>query len=151
MSNYSSEQLGHQGCFQTAAQPEQLEVAMQWLIQRARILGLDEQLALRIQLVLEELFLNTLLHGYTETECSDNAAIALELKAEPDAAWLVYTDYAPTFDVYQKLFGLSPADPLREGGKGLYLIRELPSHLDFQALNPGNRLCLRFDHRVPAG
>jgi anti-sigma regulatory factor (Ser/Thr protein kinase) len=89
---------------------------------------------------LEELFLNTLLHGYTER--GNNTTIALELEVHPDAVCLVYTDYAPAFNV--DLPSLAPADPLREGGKGLYLIQELPARLDYQALNPGNRIRLYF-------
>jgi anti-sigma regulatory factor (Ser/Thr protein kinase) len=148
MSVSSSEQSGYQEVFQAAAQPGQLETAMQWLGARAEILALDKRLALRIQLVLEELFLNTLLHGYTE-HC-DNTTITLELKVQPDVAWLVYTDNAPTFDVYQELSSLAPADPTREGGKGLYLIRELPSRLDYQALDSGNRVSLCFSRHAPA-
>lgn len=95
-----------------------------------------------MQLVFEELFLNTLRYGYAQ---QGNHITELELKVEAGRAWLTYTDYAPPFDFRQKLHSLAPADPKREGGKGLYLIRDLSADFEYQALNPGNRLRLRFD------
>jgi serine/threonine-protein kinase RsbW len=145
MSSPPLEQLGYQELLQTTAQPEQLAFVMEWLTRRAGILGLDKPLTLRMQLVLEELFLNTLLHGYAE---GGNNIMELELKADSSHVWLVYADYAPTFDTFQKLSSLAPADPEHEGGKGLYLIRDLSSGMDYQALNPGNRLRLAF-RRTP--
>ncbi|MDR3352560.1 MAG: ATP-binding protein [Zoogloeaceae bacterium] len=128
------------------AEPEQLEAATLWLTRLARDLSLDDQMILRMQLVFEELFLNTLRHGYTE---KGNHIMELALEVEAGHAWLIYTDYAPPFDFSQKLEALGPVDPKREGGKGLYLIRDLPVAFEYQALQPGNRLRLRFDFARP--
>ncbi|MDR3323216.1 MAG: ATP-binding protein [Zoogloeaceae bacterium] len=147
MSESFPEQLGHQEILRATARPEQLEAVMDWLAHRAETLGLDGALTLRMQLVLEELFLNTLLHGYAGD--GDNI-MELELKkTDPRHVWLVYTDYAPAFNPCEKLFGLAPADPERLGGKGLYLIRDLSASVEYQALNPGNRIRLGFYLEAP--
>ncbi len=131
-------QLSQQEHFRLTARPEQLAAAMEWLEYSGSKLGLDSQLQLRLQLVLEELFLNTLQHGHGQA-C--DGEIDLDLEVEQGLAWLVYTDHAPCFDPRQTP---PPSPSPEDAGVGLALIQQLPASLDYQPLTPGNRIRLGF-------
>ena len=110
---------------------------MGWLEYSGSRLRLDSQLLLRLQLVTEELFLNTLQHGYGHPS---EALVELSLAEEGRYVLLTYKDHAPPFDPRNHP---PPPNP-EEAGAGLALICSLPDQLDYQRGEDCNQLQLRF-------
>ena len=121
--------------FRVTAQLQQLASVMNWLEYSGRRLELDPELLLRLQLVAEELFLNTVQHGHPR-----DPDIELGLCAGEGEVLLTYADHAPAFDPHSRPL---PPDPQR-GGVGLALIRQLPDHVDYQRRGGQNLISLRF-------
>jgi len=110
---------------------------MQWLEREANMLESDQ--VKRMQLVTEELFANSINHGYG-TEC--DATISLVLNIDAERVNLIYRDSAKPFDLLsaQPL----PASTDRIGGIGLNLIRALASAIRYQYKNGHNIIELDF-------
>lgn len=99
--------------------------------------------ALRLTLVVEELFTNTVTHGHGG-DC--DATIVIGLSAAPARVRLGYADAAPRFDPRQCLRtppeSLSaPAAARPAGGLGLHLVGQMASRVRY-AYRGGNRLAL---------
>ena len=101
--------------------------------------GRDE--CLKLNLVVEELFTNTVRHGHRG---DSDAAVWLSVAAAPAAVKVTYEDEAPAFNPYA-LFGSAPDTTLslrRIGGLGVLLTRELASTRDYAYLFGRNRIKL---------
>jgi len=83
---------------------------------RAAALGIAEADIQRLQLVLEELFTNSIHHGYG---AESDALIQIGLKQEGGSPRLRYCDRAPFFDIS----AYTPATAPEIGGLGIPLIR----------------------------
>ena len=101
---------------------------------------------LRLNLVLEELFTNTVKHGH-RGDC--DAPVWIGLSRTGDAVRVVYEDKAPPFNPYAHL----PEDPpdttleLRKvGGLGVLLTKELAASRDYTYLFGRNRIRLTLGH-----
>lgn len=116
---------------------------MQWLEYSGIKLGLDSQLVRRLELVTEELFLNTLQHGYG-APCDELITVSLE--TSPEQVCLIYTDQAPAFNPLQEMPSLTAQEPT---GVGLALIRQIPNHANYQRLATGNQILLYFHPASP--
>jgi serine/threonine-protein kinase RsbW len=95
----------------------------------ARSAGLPEVLVLRLVLVIEELFTNTIKHGY----CGEsNHPVHISLGCLDGMALLDYRDQAPLFDPIHTRPSL-PMDtpPDHVGGMGLQLIQTLGCNASF--------------------
>lgn len=80
--------------------------------------SIERSRCLRLNLVLEELFVNSIQHGY-RGDC--DAPVWITLDARPDAVQVTYEDTAPPFNPFARL-----PDPHRKiGGLGVLLTREL--------------------------
>lgn len=97
---------------------------------------------LRLNLVLEELFTNTVKHGH-RGDC--DAPVWIGLSRKGDSVQVVYEDKAPAFNPYAHL----PDDPpdttleLRKvGGLGVLLTKELAAARDYAYLFGRNRIRL---------
>ncbi|HEY8156724.1 MAG TPA: ATP-binding protein [Myxococcota bacterium] len=92
----------------------------------------------RLQIVLEELFTNTIKYGY-RGDCE--RPVRLRLRCAPPIE-LVYEDAAPPFD--PTAWRENP--PVRDdvGRKGIVLVLGLAESVRYQRLPEGNRLTLRF-------
>lgn len=110
--------------------------------------GLSPEQCNRIELVIEELFTNTLDYGYPA--CSTAGAeqtIRLAARASATGVEIVYEDAAPPFDP------TAPGNtPIEErisrhevGGLGRVLINSLPTAAKYERRNGLNRIILRFD------
>ncbi len=108
---------------------------MDWLEYSGRRLGLDSQLLLRLQLVAEELFLNTVQHGHPR-----DPDIELGLSAGNGEVLLTYADHGPAFDPGRHA---KCPDPEHDG-IGLMLIRQLPDRMDYRRQDGQNLISLRF-------
>jgi len=98
----------------------------------------------KLQLVAEELLMNTIMHGYGEKR--ENASIWLTLHPQPEGAALVLEDEGPPFDPLEE--GPRPdTDAAIEdrpiGGLGVMLVREMTDRASYSR-DAYNRLCLVF-------
>ena len=106
--------------------------------------GLPHDDGLRVNLVLEELFTNTVRHGY-RGEC--DAPIWVGLRMTGGALQVTYEDSAPPFNPYVGLPDFAPDATLRSrriGGLGVLLTRKLASSRDYAYLYGRNRIRLEF-------
>ena len=103
---------------------------------------LDAELVSRAQIVVEELFTNTIKYGYGE-EC--NKPVRIYLKTEP-AFILIYEDEAASFDPTRWTpEDIDPAaDDRPEGKAGIMLIMGLSASAHYVSRPTGNRLEVTF-------
>jgi serine/threonine-protein kinase RsbW len=96
----------------------------------------------RLQIVVEELFSNTIKYGYGG-ECE--RPVRLRLRTSPRIE-LVYEDAAPAFDPTAWQEAPPSADPPRGrvGRKGIPLVLGMTESARYQRLPEGNRLTLHF-------
>jgi serine/threonine-protein kinase RsbW len=99
--------------------------------------GIERTRCLRLNLVLEELFVNSVQHGY-RGDC--DAPIWITLDARPEAVQITYEDTAPPFNPFARL----PATDVhpKVGGLGVLLTRELAEGRDYAYLFGRNRVRL---------
>jgi serine/threonine-protein kinase RsbW len=89
---------------------------------------------LRLNLVLEELFTNTVRHGH-RGDCE--APVWITLEATPQAVQLTYEDTAPAFNPLSHRVQMG-----KVGGLGVLLTRELSATRDYAYLFGRNRIRL---------
>lgn len=104
--------------------------------------GIGHADVLRLTLVVEELFTNTVHHGHGG-DCE--AAVHIELAVDGMFLTLRYEDHAPPFDPLQHLAGARPewdaaAADRRIGGLGLHLMAQMAHSLDYRFVEGRNRL-----------
>jgi anti-sigma regulatory factor (Ser/Thr protein kinase) len=98
--------------------------------------------AMRLTLIVEELFTNTVMHGHRG---DSEAAIYVSLSVEPDAVLLAYQDEAPPHDTLAHMRALQADadDTLRSGrvgGIGLLLVTHIGEGARY--VYEGGRNCL---------
>ena len=111
--------------------------------------GIDHDDALRLTLIVEELFTNAVTHGYGG-DC--DAAIRIALRADAGEVRLYYEDTAPRYDPLSRL-SRSPVDvgarddsqPI--GGLGIPLVRQLTGSARYVYEDHCNRLWLTLRRR----
>jgi serine/threonine-protein kinase RsbW len=99
--------------------------------------AVERSRCLRLNVVLEELFVNSVQHGY-RGDC--DAPIWIMLDARAEALQITYEDTAPPFNPFAYL----PAGDVRHkvGGLGVLLTRELAEGRDYGYLFGRNRVRL---------
>lgn len=100
--------------------------------------------AQRLRLVIEELFTNSIRHGY-RGEC--DAPIRIALAIGGGRVTLQYEDSAPPFDPLAHLStpsakAVAPVDVATEGGLGIHLVGRSAQDADYRYENGRNRLRL---------
>jgi len=108
--------------------------------------GIDQRDTLRLTLLVEELFTNTVVHGHR----GDSAApVQIALEVEPTRVSLVYADTAPPFDPLEWLARhgageLGDADLANRpvGRLGLQLVMQIAAHSSYERSDGWNRLHL---------
>jgi len=104
--------------------------------------GLPRQACLRLNLVLEELFTNTVKHGH-RGDC--DAPVWIGLTRNDAGVQVVYEDKAPPFNPYARLPENPPETTLelrKIGGLGVLLTKELAASRDYAYLFGRNRIRL---------
>ncbi|MBW8904377.1 MAG: ATP-binding protein [Betaproteobacteria bacterium] len=96
--------------------------------------GVDRSRCLRLNVVLEELFVNTVSHGH-RGDC--DAPVWITLEAGPQALQVTYEDTAPPFNPL-----VHPVQTGKIGGLGVLLARELATAREYAYLFGRNRLRL---------
>jgi len=105
--------------------------------------GIARDPCLRLNLVLEELFTNTIRHGFGG---DSDAAVWISLTRGADGLRIVYEDTAPPFNPYAWLSSSSQPSR-RPGGLGILLTRELAASREYAYVFGRNsiRLGMRFE------
>jgi serine/threonine-protein kinase RsbW len=96
--------------------------------------GLERSRCLRLNVVLEELFVNTVSHGH-RGDC--DAPVWITLEAGAQAVQVTYEDTAPPFNPFAHVI-----ETRKVGGLGVLLARELAATRDYAYLFGRNRLRL---------
>lgn len=99
--------------------------------------GIERTRCLRLNLVLEELFVNSVEHGH-RGDCE--APIWITLDAAEHAVQITYEDTAPPFNPFARL--PAPDVARKVGGLGVLLTRELAEGRDYAYLFGRNRVRL---------
>lgn len=108
-----------------AASQDACALAEDW----ARKAGLPETLVLRLVIMIEELFTNTIKHGYCE---ESNRPVRISLDCREGLAHLDYRDQAPPFDPIHTPPIIDPDRPPDDvGGMGLLLIQTLGGNASY--------------------
>jgi anti-sigma regulatory factor (Ser/Thr protein kinase) len=99
--------------------------------------GVERERCLRLNVVLEELFVNTVQHGY-RGDCE--APVWITLRADPGRVQVSYEDTAPPFNplAHRPQRG-------KVGGLGVLLARELSASREYAYLFGRNRLRLALE------
>ena len=100
---------------------------MRYAAEKAGALGIPDREIPRIQLILEELFSNTIAHGY-QRECDQ--PVALGLRAGDDGVTLIYRDQAALFDLSAMVASDPEGDQI--GGLGINLILGMARAIRYQ-------------------
>jgi len=99
--------------------------------------------ALRLTLIIEELFTNTLMHGHRGDH---DSAVHIELSVGSTQLALHFADRAPPFDPLHYLASLprldKPAEERKPGGLGLPLVARMSERFDYACVDGFNRLSL---------
>jgi serine/threonine-protein kinase RsbW len=93
--------------------------------------GVGRDACLRLNLVLEELFTNTIRHGYRH---ASDAPVWISLSRADGGLRIVYEDSAPPFNPYAWLAAAASEGPQplrRPGGLGILLTRELAASREY--------------------
>ena len=106
--------------------------------------GIGRDHALRLTFVIEELFTNTVRHGYGN---ESDALIRIELAIRDGRVTLLYEDWAPRYDPLARLAGppasiIAPAEARPVGGLGLFLLGQLVAGARYAYERERNRLWL---------
>lgn len=104
--------------------------------------GLPEEQRLRLNLVLEELFTNTVRHGHRG---GSDAPVWVTLTSGPAGVNLTYEDAAPPFNPYGRPPDAPPDTTVKMrkiGGLGVLLTRRLAASREYAYLYGRNRIRL---------
>jgi anti-sigma regulatory factor (Ser/Thr protein kinase) len=106
--------------------------------------GVARDPCLRLNLVLEELFTNTIRHGFGG---DSDAAVWISLTRDDHGLRIVYEDTAPPFNPYAWLASSSQPASRRPGGLGILLTRELAVSREYAYVFGRNsiRLAMRLE------
>lgn len=127
---------------QFLARLEQLWPMQQFLEKFCSDSGLPRAAYLRLNLVLEELFTNTVKHGH-RGDC--DAPVWIAVSRGGDTLFVVYEDKAPPFNPYSHLSEpvIDATVSMRKiGGLGVLLTKELAATRDYAYLFGRNRIRL---------
>ncbi|MBV2192691.1 MAG: ATP-binding protein [Azonexus sp.] len=108
----------HSTDFSVGARFSELPGLIRLLVADARQLGVSDEDSRRLQLIAEELFTNTVAHGFGH---DSEAPVRLELERHASGITLRYSDSAPAYDPTANPQQTASAN--KAGGLGVTLIR----------------------------
>ena len=122
----------------------ELERVNQFLEEIASELGLDMELQMNLNLVLEEMVSNVIFYAYPKESSAD-----IELVAESDGKELTFvlSDQGKEFDPTLKDDADPNVNPIdREiGGMGIYIVKNIMNEVTYQRLEGKNLLTMKKD------
>jgi anti-sigma regulatory factor (Ser/Thr protein kinase) len=104
--------------------------------------GFTREACLRMTLLVEELFTNTVVHGHGG---DSDAPVRLAFDVTPERIALVYEDTGPPYDPFAGLAGPDPAASVQDrpvGGLGLYLVSAMAQEVEYRRAGDCNRISL---------
>ena len=101
--------------------------------------GVGPEATIRVVLVLEELFTNTVMHGYP---AGSEGSVWVSLALAGDAIEITYEDACPPFDPIGGAPAIPRLDEERPGGVGLALVRGLSASARYVRVGERNRVVL---------
>lgn len=121
------------------ARQDELPGLIQAISRMADEFGFPNTVVGKLQLIVEELFLNTIVHGH-QSDCE--MPVQIRLSGTPRAPRLDYEDSAPAFDPVPAMH--NPVIPEQLGGQGLHLVRAMSKSIQYRYENGRNILSLLF-------
>jgi serine/threonine-protein kinase RsbW len=104
--------------------------------------GLDREMGLRVTLLVEELFTNTVVHGHG---ADSDAPVRLACEVAPGHITLVYEDTAPPHDPFAAVASPDPAAGVQDrpvGGLGVLLVSAMAQQVEYRRAHDRNRISL---------
>jgi anti-sigma regulatory factor (Ser/Thr protein kinase) len=105
---------------------------------------LDARLVPRVTLAVEELFLNTVMHGHGG---DSDAPVEITVRGEDGRVALVYVDAAPPFDPFaavQPPDAETAVERRPDGRLGVFLVTALAARYDYVRAGGHNRVIVEF-------
>ncbi len=106
--------------------------------------GLDRAMCLRVTLLVEELFTNTVVHGHG---ADSDAPVRLDCEVAPGRITLVYEDTGPPHDPFAVVARPDPDANVQDrpvGGLGVLLVSAMARHVEYRRADDRNRISLVF-------
>lgn len=106
----------------------------------AAVAGMSDRLSMRLRLVVEELFVNTVTHGH-RGDC--DAPVEVTILVEDDRVVLTYVDVAPPFDPFAHVHGPESGVPLEDrtvGRLGVFLVTKFATRYGYVRAGEANRI-----------
>lgn len=109
--------------------------------------GLDEGKIFELELSLEELIVNSFMHGYSDVE---GGTVDVEVENLGEDLRVSMEDQAPPFDLFRdapapRLGGVdAPPEKQKEkeGGLGIHLVKSLNDRVEYHGSNEGNQVVI---------
>ena len=136
---------GHLNCAMFPSRMTELGQVRDFIQAFCHAASVNHGSCLRLNLVVEELFTNTVKHGHRG---GSDAPVMIELAARTDGLLLTYEDEAPPFNplAYAEKVALTAhVAEHKVGGLGTVLTRELSTTADYAYLFGHNRIRLTLD------
>jgi len=107
-----------------------------------RAAGLDEHARLRLTLLAEELFTNTVTHGHGH---DSDEPVRLVFAVAPGRLAMTYEDTAPPHDPFASVAAPGEGAPVEErpvGGLGVLLVAAMATDVEYRRVDVRNRISL---------
>ena len=104
--------------------------------------GLGRETCLRLTLLVEELFTNTVVHGHG---VDSEAPVRLECEVAPGRVALVYEDTGPAHDPFAQVIAPDAAAAVEDrpvGGLGVLLVSAMAQQVEYRRAGDRNRISL---------
>lgn len=104
--------------------------------------GLGREGCLRLTLLVEELFTNTVVHGHG---ADSEAPVRLECEVVPGRIALTYEDTGPAHDPFSQVVAPDAAAAVEDrpvGGLGVLLVRAMARQVEYRRTGGRNRISL---------
>jgi serine/threonine-protein kinase RsbW len=129
--------------FDTIGVPEKLGSVMEFVRQSARTAAFNEEDLLRIDLIVEEVFLNIAMHGYPDRQSG-----AVTIHCDSPQAGVLTIQLQDWAEAFNPLAGESapldvPLSERREGGLGLVLVTTMAESVSYRRIDDRNELTVR--------
>ena len=126
-----------------------IERSVEYLVERAREVGFeDDRLRLNFRVGLTEALANAMLYGNSR---DPRKRVRVEARLSAQEIAVQVTDEGRGFDPESVLDPTLPANRLRAGGRGLFLIRKLMDRVEFNDRGNSIRMTLVRQNGSPAG
>ena len=106
----------------------------------AAVAGVSDRLSMRLRLVVEELFVNTVTHGHGG---DSDAPVEITILVAEDRVVLTYEDVAPPFDPFAHVHGPESDVPLEDrtvGRLGVFLVTKFATRYEYVRNGEVNRI-----------